>query len=601
MPRRPISRLLVLASVVVPTWGMPDGLGARQVPDSAHVHRQARDAQAAFERVRLRYAPEADAGWGGSCDELLGRLCLRLTETGDWWPEAPDPATVRARGELLAELARVGRTVPGDAWVLGQRAFYLAEAGVPEDILPLVEPCPADPSWWCDALAGFALHRSHRFVEAETAFDDALAAMPPEEAARWRDPRAVMDRDGREILDDAPDRRALAARFWALSDPLFLVPGNDRWTEHLARRVEEVIREDARNGYGLRWGGDLAEALVRYGSEAGWEVRRPRAGEMAAREGVGHHHPESRSHVAPGRALVDLAATGPDEWNPGQRFLPRSGYAPSYAPVLLPAAGVLRTVPRGDEVVVIALVDVPGDTSHHADHDHPPLPRPVIEGVPDGIRFGLYAADSTGRVVAGQETEDSRAVIRLRPGDYLLSAEVWAPEGLLAGRIRGGLAWEGVPRDVPVVSDLLLAEPVDPSPSTLEELVPFLRTGSAASRFVPGERLTVAWEIHGLGWRGPEDVRYELVFEGSRGGFFARAGRALGLVGDPWQQELAWQEPGPEAPGPFLRTAGLTLPPEMEPGDYILRLTVRVSGREAMVTEQAVRVDWGQEIVNAAR
>ncbi len=575
---------------------------AEQVSDSVAVHREARNAQATFERARLRNAPDADPGWGGSCDELLGRLCLRLTETGDWWPEAPDPETVRRRIELLAELERVALVLPGDSWVLGQRAFYLAEAGVPEDILPLLEPCLATPGWWCDALAGFALHRSHRYVEAEAAFELALAAMPPEEAARWTDPRPLMDRQGREFMDRSPDRQATAARFWDLSDPLFLVPGNDRWTEHLARHVEEVVREDARNSYGLRWGDDLAEALIRYGPESGWEVRRPRAGEMvSALEGVGHHHPESRSHVAPGRALTEPSATEPKEWNPGDRFLPRSGYAPSYAPVLLPAAGVIRSVPRGDEVVVVALLALPADTSHHADHGHPPLPGPEAEVASGEPQFGLFATDTMGRLVAAEESADGRALLYLPPGEYLLSAEAWAPDSLMAGRIRAGFSWNGVPPDVPVISDLLLADVMDPPPETLEELVSFLRTGAAASRFIPGETVMVGWEIHGLGWQGSEEVRYELVFEGARGGFFTRAGRALGLVGDPWEQQLAWQEPGPESPGPFLRTAGLTLPPEMEPGDYTLRLTVRVAGREAMVSEQSVRVDWGEGVVDSAR
>lgn len=595
-------RILVLALVVGPAWGAPEGLGARQVADSARLHGEARDAQADFERARLRRAPEADAGWGGSCDELLGRLCLRLTETGDWWPEEEDPQTVRARTELLAALARIGDVLPGDSWVLGQRAVYLAEAGTPEEIFPAVAPCLVTPRWWCDAVAGFALHRTHHFVEAEAAFHRALGAMSPEEVARWTDPRPVMDRSGRELMDRARDRQEVASRFWALSDPLFLIPGNDRWTEHLARRVEEVVRGEGRNGYGLRWGEDLAEALVRYGPESGWEVRRRRAGEVAsAREGVGHHHPESRSHVAPGRGLTELAETSPGDWNPGERYLARSGYAPSYAPVLLPAPGVLRMVPRGEEVVVLALVELPQDTSHHADHGHPPLPRPAWVPKSSPLRYGLFATDSLGRITAEDRSADGRMMIHLQPGDYLLSAEVWAPDLLLAGRIRSGFAWAGVPRDVPVVSDLLLADPADPSPTTLEELVPFLRTGLEASRIAPGETATVAWEIHGLGWQGREDIRYELVFVGNRGGFFTRAGRALGLVGDPWEQELAWREPGPEATGPFLRTAALTLPPEMEPGDYSLRLTVRVTGREPMVTEQPIRVDRRRDVAGAPR
>jgi hypothetical protein len=546
-PRRHTLRSVLLLPILGSAWGGPSGLGAFQLPDSVVLHDEARDL-------------------------------------------------------LLETLARVGLALPGDLWVLGQRAFYLAEAGAPEGVLPFLDPCPVSPAWWCDALAGYALHRAHRFEGAEEAFARALGDMPPEVASRWTDPRPVMDRSGRELLDRAADRRDLASRFWALSDPLFLVPGNDRWTEHLARRVEAFIREEARNGYGLRWGEDLAESLVRYGTEAGWERRRPGPGEMASSGGgVGQHHPELRSHVAPGAALSDLPATGESEWNPGDRVMPRSGYAPSYAPVLLPAAGVIRRVPRGDHVILIALLDLPTDTSYHSAHGHPALPRPPAAEAGGATEFGFFATDSAGTIVARDGGSEGRLRLRLPPGRYLLSGEVWAPDSLRAGRLRRGFEWTPVPPDLPVVSDLLLGAPLAAVPEDLDALIPLLRTGDEATLFVPGEALTVAWELHGLGRDGAEEVRYELVFQGTSGGFFRRAGRALGLVGDPWRQELAWTESGPDAPGPFLRTARLTLPPDMDPGEYVLRLKVELEGREAMVTEQAVRVAVGADRMHTAR
>ncbi|HSM04136.1 MAG TPA: hypothetical protein VK858_05930 [Longimicrobiales bacterium] len=577
--------------VLLAAAGLLPAAGAGQVADSAEVHGAARDAQAAFERARLRNAPDAVGSWGGDCDEIVGRMCLRLRETGDWWPGPPDPDDVAARDELLRALSRAGDALPGDLWILAQRTYYLWEAGRPEAALPLLTPCRVTPAWWCDALAGYALHRSHRFPEAAEAFDRALAGMPPGDDGLWRDPRLVVDREGRETLDRAgQDWGRLVRRLWALSDPLFLVPGNDRWTEHMARRVQEFMHEDARNGYGLRWGGDLAETLVRYGPEIGWEERRPRPGEVAAAsDGIGHQHPELRSLVAPGRAMVAPSATEPQDWNPGDRHLPRSGYAPAYAPVILPAPGAFRLVPRGRTLAVVSDIALPEDTSYHAAHGHPPLPRP--QGLGDGApRFGLFAVDPDGRVVARAEGPDGRLAVTVPPGRYILSAEVWAPDSLRAGRVRQGVEWTGVPEDVPMISDLLLADPAAGDPASMDAALPWLRTGVDAERVAPGETILVAWELSGLGWRPAEPLRYELGFQEAGDGFFRRAGRFLGLVGDPWSQDLRWSEEGPPAPGPFFRATRLTFPPDMAEGAYLIRLEVGMEGRQSLVAERVVRV-----------
>ncbi len=584
-------RLSVLLALAALTGGSVP-VAAGQEPDSAAVHGAARDAQAAFERGRLRRAPEARGDWGGDCDEIVGRMCLRLEQSDDWWPGPPDAEDVEAREALLHELARAGEAVPGDLWILAQRTYYLWEAGRPEAALPLLEePCPVSPTWWCDALRGFALHRAHRFPEAEDAFRRALEAMPLGTDRQWLDPRLVVDREGREALDAAGgERDLLVDRLWALSDPLFLVPGNDRWTEHMARRVQEFMQEDSRNGYGLRWGDDLAETLVRYGPEIGWEERRPGPGQIAApSDGIGHQHPETRSLVAPGRALRSVAATNPEDWNPGGRYLPRSGYAPPYAPVILPAAGALHLVPRGREITVVTDLGLPEDTSYHAAHGHPPLPVP--ESVGSGSpRYGLFAVDPEGRVVARAEGGDGRLSLTVPPGRYLLSGEVWAPDSLRAGRLREGIDWPGAPEDVPTISDLLLADPPPEEVGSLEAVLPHLRAGARAERVAPGETILVAWELHGLGWRPAEPLRYELGFQEAGEGFFRRAGRFLGLVGDPWTQDLRWSEEGPSTPGPAFRATRLTLPPDMEEGAYLIRLEVGMDGRQTLVAERAVRV-----------
>ncbi|HSG47835.1 MAG TPA: hypothetical protein VLA43_08500, partial [Longimicrobiales bacterium] len=339
LPVSPLAATLLLAiltvSVQAAAPAAAQGPGAALRPDSVRILREAREAQARFERLRRRVVPEAAGTWGGRCDEIVGRMCLRLGPAGDWWPEPEPRELVEGRAELLMALDEAGRALPGDEWILGQTVVYLVEAGQADEALARARRCGPASDWWCTALAGYVLHTGHRYLEAEGAFRRALAGMDSADVRRWTDPGILLDGDGRDALDGAAPRLVpvLRDRLWELSDPLFLVEGNDRWTEHMARQVVVRTRESAANPYGLRWGDDLAETVVRYGWEVGWERIEPRPPGMAmTSHAVGHQHPESRPHIAPGAALTALGATEPDAWNPGSRFLPRTGYAPGYAP-----------------------------------------------------------------------------------------------------------------------------------------------------------------------------------------------------------------------------------------------------------------------------
>lgn len=582
--------LLPLLTVTVLAAAPPAAQGTGVAPsrDSLQVLREARDAQARFERVRRRRSPEAPGGWGGSCDEIVGRMCLRLQPTGDWWPEPEPPELVDARTELLEALEEAGRALPGDGWILGQAVVYLVEAGRSEEALARARRCgPADESW-CDALAGYVLHTQHRYLEAEGAFRKALAGMDGADARRWTDPLELLDGEGRGALGRASpgELETLRALLWEMADPLFLVEGNDRWTEHLARQVVVRAREDAANPYNLRWGNDLAETVLRYGWEVGWERVEPRPPQMSLTvHAVGHQHPESRPHIPPGAALTSLGVTRPDVWNPGSRFLPHTGYAPQYAPVFLPADAEIHRAPRGDSLVVVALLALPADTTYHREHGHDPLPIPeAFRGRPAEV--GLFAQQG-GALVAGHRRPGVRGTVRiaLAPGEYLLSAEVWAPDSARAGRVRQGLVWTGVPRDLPTASDLFLADAGGGEPGSLEELLDRLRPGLAR----PGEVVRVGWELHGFGFRR-ETLGYRLEIREAAGGLLRRMGRLLGLTGEGRALSLAWSEAGPESPGPFFRSAEVSIPADLDPGAYIVLVRVESAGRETLVLERPLNI-----------
>ena len=235
---------------------------------------------------------------------------------------------------------------------------------------------------------------------------------------------------------------------------------------------------------------------------------------------------------------------------------------------------------------MVAHVGLPVDTSYHRSHGHDPLPiLPAFQGRPAAL--GLFAVDTSGSMVARARAPGLRGSLRLTlaPGRYLLSAEVWAPDSLRAGRRREGVEVVAHPPDLPAASDLLLATGQGPDPQDLDELLPLLRSGPVST----GAAFRLAWELHGLGYR-EERLRYVLEVHDERGGVLRGLGRLLGLVGGGEVVSLEWEEAGPQAPGRVFRSTRVRLPSNTAPGLYRIRLRVRMAGREDLVLERRLRV-----------
>ncbi len=132
--------------------------------------------------------------------------------------------------------------------------------------------CGIPEVWWCAALRGYILHLTAHYVASEAAFREALASMPPDERERWMSLRFVLTKDGAERFAgmDPVERDRLWELYWRLSDPLFLIEGNDRLTDHFARMVEAVNWREAANPMGLPWDEDMEATLIRYGRNIGY-------------------------------------------------------------------------------------------------------------------------------------------------------------------------------------------------------------------------------------------------------------------------------------------------------------------------------------------
>lgn len=557
---------------------------ARVVADASDVLASARSAQARFERRRIRYLPLNLQPVGGSCDENVGRFCSWYDE-GDWFPIPERSEVVELRAELLAELDSAQSQLPGDPWILGQRVWYRAEGEDWLDALYTARDCRQVDAWWCDALQGFSLHGLGRYLEAGAAFDRALEGMAPEDAVEWRFPRRALDGEGRGIvsgLRDAPPDSAgrVLDRLWTLADPLYLVPGNDRRTEHFARWTTVMIRRRARNPFTIPWGRDLEELTVRHGWEMGWE-RSPGSSFASVDHAIGHKHPEGRDFMPSGRALrapegasvADLRA---------DRTRPRSLYAPKYAPLFLPMDGQVAVFPRGERMRVVSTYFLPPDTTRHARHAHPvPWLDPGDQaGRIDRAGLFLVPVDGAGTVDNARRSTlaagrtDGALMIEAPAGAYVASVELWSPERRRAGRQRRSLVQPSVPDDVAALSDILLLAPARREPESLEEALEWVLP---RPEVVPYQRFAIAWEVSGLGFR-PETLGFSVSVEKAERGVLRRIGEFLRLAGRPDPIRLEWEEPGPSEPGERFRYLALDLP-DLEPGEYRITLQLATSGR----------------------
>lgn len=586
------------------------------VVDSADVVSVGRAAQARFEGRRIRFLRPAYGSFGGSCDEVVGRICTTFGE-GEWYPRPEPDEIVALRGELIVELDSLQRLVPSSGWLLGQRVWYRAEGDDWAGAFRVASGCGRGIApWWCMALEGFALHGLGRYPESRAVFEEALARMDPEKARRWRNPRWPVDGDVRDLLEDraalggvdgsstppgahADPAAQILDRLWTLADPLWLVEGNDRLTAHYARWTFTEIRDDARNPFRLPWGDDLSELTVRHGWQVGWE-RRP-ARDYLSRDGVlGHNHPMGRDYIPPGEALRDPSTATPEDLSPGARR-PRSLYAPRYAPVLLPMDGQLAVFPRGRTMAVVSTHFLPPDTTFHANHRHPlPWLEPGDQAdMPD--RTGLFAMPVGGEGAGpgrqassihglrAVERPDGAMLLELPTADYVVSAESWSPSRRRAGRLRTGIPARPAPADVATLSDILLLRPAGREPGSLESA---LDLALARASVHPAEALAVGWEVAGLGFR-PETLVFELSVERTGRSVLNRIGDFLGVTDPPRALVLSWEEPAPTEPGHAFHYLELEMP-GIEEGEYEIRLALKTAGRSDAVSTKRFEVDDGR-------
>lgn len=594
---------LVTATAIAGNGLMFPVASAAQSPDD--VLTQLKAAQMEFEQFRESKTPILRGGpVEGSCDERIGRMCI-------WFggeDEADYPAELRevtrAREELVRDLTS-GFEVAPHRWILGQLVHYAVESGNEARAAGLAAACGIDETWWCHALRGYALQVDNDYLDAESAFREALDAMPADERRVWLTPRYVVSSDAREPFEDASDEE-LKERFelyWRLSDPLFIYDGNDRLTDHFARWVVAMNRREAWDPIGMEWSEDLEETLIRYGRNTGYGRTHEPTGIVGqpggnggfgrgsfgrspmndTRRMLGFHHPKSRGYLFPEQFLGSPSDIPPESWITAPREA-RTWHAPLYAPEV---RGLETQVGRFRRDYQMLVVGAYRPTFPALASESGAVPAWGPEGGLDGPpAAGLFMIPEDGRdplFVRGRDAEGV-LTIRVRPGRYVSGLEVADLAGRQAWRARQGVVQEPLLEGMVDVSDLMILNSGAPLPETLDEALPHVRPGI---RLQAGERFPVIWEMYGL--RLQEPVQVTLGFTEGRPEYQGDPEDFIEELEASETIDVTFEDRGPDVVQAVFRSVELDLP-DLEPGEYTLHLRLDLAGRTPLITSRPILV-----------
>lgn len=495
--------------------------------DSAQIAKRARDLQARFEMRRRRMLPVFYAGIAERC-LIVGRFC-------EWHPDLTDVVVpeegkdiVRARTELLHELQKASEVVPGDEWIAGQRVRYLLEAH-DESAVTVARECRST-KWWCDALLGLSLHVRGDFAAADSAFSAALGAMPAPLRCHWLNLAPLLDDDIRGTYRkmSCAEREAADARIWWVADPLFMTPGNERRTEHFSRVLHTLLQQKAVNTYGLSWGGDLAELILRFGWAEKWTQEPPRSLYGQGTPSVTGHEREPGYHFFLTQRPPDSLALVTDSVFDLYQFPPREQYAPAYTRGFVRLDAQVARFRRGDSTRVVAAFDVSSDTIFGA--------RKFTAAL---VAMG---SDSSAPSKALVEESPTRNVLTVSTPwkEQLIGVELLAKDSAAAARWRSGFAELPLDSGKVRVSDLLF---VDGAPLLPEDLEQATERAHGGTTFRRDAKIGLFWELYG---RTPIDsaVPISLTITRTDEGLLTRAFRALRIAPKPMPLNIRWQENG---------------------------------------------------------
>jgi hypothetical protein len=549
-----ISALCAAASPAQPLV-QPVSQATQLRTDSIETTKRARNLQASFERRRRQLLPKFYIGTVDNC-LIVGRFCEWHPNLKDY--DVPDEGKdiVRARFELLRELAKLSDALPGDDWIMGQRIRYLIEAH-DTSAVAVARACRAT-KFWCDALLGMSLHVRGDFAAADSAYAVALQAMPTLLRCHWINLSPLLDDDIRGTYHKMPcaQREAADVRIWWVSDPLFMIPGNERRTEHFSRVLHTALQQNSANTYGFSWGGDFAELILRFGWAEKYTQEPPRTLYTTGPPSVVGHEREPGYHFFLTQRPPDSMAQIVDSLFDIYQFPPREQYSPSYTRGFVRLDAQVARFRRGDSTTVVAAFDVGTDT--------------IFGKTKFAAALVAMGAEATAPSETLIDDSPTRNVLTVSTPwkEQLIGVELLAKDSAAAARWRSGFAEIPLDSGRITVSDLLFVDGAPLLPADLKEATERAHGGT---RFRRDARIGLFWELYGT---TPADsaLPISLTIQPIDEGLLRRAFRALRIAPKSTPLNIRWQENG--ASGVLSPRSVLLDLSAIPGGKYLVKLEV---------------------------
>ncbi len=582
---------IALASALVPLGSSAQVLDIRTAAprESDRVVSTLKLRQTEFEGFRRQNLPSLSLSFGGGsggCDEQVGRFCYWYDDTQE--PPPGEGARIReARARFIVALDSAVAVFPDNEWINGALVRYLAEAKREAEGVTVAKKCVGD-GWFCPALRGFALHLAGRFAESDQAWTKALAAMDPQQACEWRDLKLILDdallRDYRGVRCEA--RVAQEARVWWLARPMMSSEGNDARTEYLSRVFYAHMLNEAPSVYQEGFDSDERELLLRYGWPRDWTTASGYLPGRGSQVVITGHEPTPAPPMLPLAATVKNPAFSDSlQWR--GKGLPgvRARYSPAGARRLLALQHQSAVFRRGDTALVAMSYNVAADTALAT------AARVGDRGPSGGLRAALVLTRGVegDATIARVETPGVTGVVTaMMPwGPMLMSAEVGDPSRSTLARARYGLRLTDTPTSRVSISDLLLFNPYDGVPRSLEDALPHMRSSQ-----ILGDETSIGiyWETYNTNPTG-EGIQVSITVapEESNGGWLRRGLTKLRLARESEPVSVGLTDVSARGRGFTPRAVVVDLA-TLKKGRYLMQLEITAEGAIPVRTERVITV-----------
>jgi hypothetical protein len=547
-----------------------------QRADTTAVFKAARQAEKTY-LASIRYHAPFDPRSESprECDEILGRFCIYYNPHGADLPAEPREVA-RARNRAITALAAAATLAPGRSAVAFPLVRFLVAAGRPADAVQVTRAY-ARASAGPDAhmLAGYAYHATGRTVEAAAAFESWLAALPAKERSRITDVGWLLKREemGRYQSMTAGEKARYESILWRFADPLFLTPGNEVWTEHMARHaLIRIVAEAPETPNSESWDWDVEQILIRYGP-AYRTTRSFARGSIGAQTSYSEHwDPALRTYVPAELAPALRLRARPDTAWMLDSLMTRSGHAPPTIRKMFTLQHQAVVYPDSVERMV-ALAS--------ATLDKKAQPAAVV-----AVTWFLDADLQIVGRLAGTVAADGDSVSIRFDGPLPSSATHYSVElfdtvSHIAARAQYGLNRPA--RSGPIaISGLLVSVPYRPEVAVPR---PVIQRGQHFGIYAEVRSDTTARTLHveieTINLDKPSAVRRMAGW----------VGRSLGLKKPASPARLGWNvETEPDGTTPIAVTLD---PGQMEPGRYLLRMMVSDGSGATVAAEREVLVIKG--------